>query len=106
MKNKRKKRNNIETSYGMKPPEHARQIEKLTIAEFVPNTADAKMQIHMLIDPKGLKETLVMRFHSPDTLGDLIEQLNFYRNRAWPEAEDLDLNKDFENQEEETNAST
>jgi len=96
MKTKRKKRNNIKTSYGMEKPERARQIEQIRIAEFLPNTADAKMQVHLLIDVLGLRETLVMRFHSPDTIGDLIEQLNYYRNRVWPNAEYLDFNKDFQ----------
>lgn len=92
---KRKRRNEITTSHGMDKPLRARKIEQITIAEFLPNTSQADMQVHLLIDVIGIKDTLVMRFHSPDTIGDLIEQLNFYRNRVWPDADSLDFNKDF-----------
>ena len=92
---KRKKRNNITTDYGMKTPERYRAIKQIRVAEFKPQTAEGEMQVHLLIDASGIRDTLVFRFQSPDSLADIIELLNFYRNRVWPDAEPLDMKKDF-----------
>lgn len=110
---KRKKRNSITTSSGMKSPEETRYtkqltekygisipvkpraIESITVAEFEHDDPNLGKEVHLLIDMIDRRDTLFMRFKSPDTLGDFIEQLNFYRDRVFPGADQIDLNREF-----------
>ena len=94
-KPKRKSKNEITTAYGMEHPVNFSFIREITVAEFQPADQDADLEIHMLIKCVGRKDTMVMRFKSPDTIGDLIENLNFYRKRAWPDADKIDLEREF-----------
>lgn len=70
------------------------EIEELNIAAWCSDeeAQEPPTQVHLIITIEGLKEIpLVVRFHSPDTLGFIIEQLARYRHEVWPNAEPLEI---------------
>jgi len=89
------KRNNITTTMGMATPRNPLPIKEIVIAEFQPSNANSPKEVHLIITPSGIDANLFMRFKSPDTLGDLIEQLNFYRDRVFPGSDPINLDRDF-----------
>ncbi|MCK6625581.1 MAG: hypothetical protein L6R45_10445 [Anaerolineae bacterium] len=42
-----------------------------------------KDKVHLLMDLAGVPDTYMLRFHSPDTLGFLLEELARYRRYVW-----------------------
>lgn len=44
-------------------------------------------QVHLIFKMKDNPVSLLVRFHSPDTIGFMIEELAKYRKEVWPEAE-------------------
>ena len=81
------KRNIIEENFGGQLPEQVFQIDQMKVTEFLPSLPNAEMEVHMMIYVKGSDVPFLVRFKSPDTLGDWIEVLTEYRNRVWPDAE-------------------
>ena len=88
-KRRRSKRNIITQSKGPQtPPLHTQEIESFRVAEWCPDL-EGKLppeQVHFVLNIKGALRAQVLRFKSPDTLGDLIEQFIEYRARVWPDA--------------------
>lgn len=88
------KRNIIETRQGPRTaPLHTKEIESFSVNAWCPDL-EAKQppeQVHFVLNVKGDLRATVLRFKSPDTLGDLIEQLIEYRNEVWPDADPIDV---------------
>ena len=93
MKNHKRttKRNIIETSNNLNRPLVYHDVEKIVIGEFIPKGEKKPTQVHLLIYLKGNPTPQVMRFKSPDTLGDLIAELSASRDRVWKDAEPVDF---------------
>lgn len=88
-KPRRTKRNIIEENFGSKLPEQVFQIDQMKVAEFLPSLPNAEMEVHLLLYVKGSDVPYLVRFKSPDTLGDWIEVLTKHRNRVWPDADPI-----------------
>ena len=93
MKRKRRsKRNIITQSKGPSTsPLHIEEIESFRVAEWCPDleAKEPPEQVHFVLNLKNSLRAQVLRFKSPDTLGDLIAQLIEYRLRVWPDAEPI-----------------
>ena len=80
MKNARKtKRNVITTSRGERPPHMSIDISHYTIGEFIYEGNSKPTEVHFLVYQKNNPIPISLRFKSPDTLGDLIEELDVAR---------------------------
>ena len=89
---RRTKRNIIEDDFGGQPPREFHEIDHVRLAEFMPALPNAQTEVHMLIYLKSDPDRpIVMRFKSPDTLGDWISELARYRKRVFPDAEPIPL---------------
>lgn len=57
-------------------------------------------QVHFIIHwPVGIKwPPMVVRFKSPDTLGFIIEELYRYRKHVWPEAKEINLSEEYDDE--------
>ena len=107
MKRKRKKRvsnsgrNTLENTFGesVRAGYEALEFEGCHIAEFMPNLPNAESQLWFTLFSEK-RGDLTLRFKSPDTIGDIIEQLVFYRKKIWADAPELDFDKDFSKEEE------
>ena len=67
-------------------------MEMVNIREWHPDAAGRMPaeQVHLVITLEDEDKTeLGLRFHSPDTLGFLIEELIAYRKRVWVDAEPI-----------------
>ena len=61
-------------------------VESLQVASYC-EAADGQGQateVHLLLESKSLPHPLLMRFHSPASLGQLIQALEFHRHEVWP----------------------
>ena len=87
---RRSKRNVITQRKGpATAPLHTKEIDSFRVASWCPDL-EAKMppeQVHFVLNVRDDNRATVVRFKSPDTLGDLIEQLTEYRRLVWPDAE-------------------
>lgn len=106
MKNKRKRkkkkvsnsgRNTLEQSFGEGVPAEyeAREFEGCNIGEFIPGrlpNAESQLWFTLYNEKDG---DVTIRFKGPGTIGDIIEQLVYYRKKIWPDAPELDFDKDF-----------
>ena len=91
------KRNVITDDFGGKPPCEIHDIDYMRVVEFMPAFPNASMEVHMLIYLKSDPDVpLTMRFKSPDTLGDWISVLTWYRNSVWPNADPINLEATLE----------
>lgn len=91
---RKSKRNTFTDGYGAKLPSKGLRIDRMFLAEFVPAGEDDPTQVHFHIYVEGKEdEPLIMRFKSPDSIGDLVEELNRYRNLVWPDAPPLDYKR-------------
>ena len=86
-------RNIIEETFGGKPPVEAYMIDRMEVAEFQPSLPNAPIEVHLLLYIQGSDIPIVMRFKSPDSLGDCISALTKHRNRVWPDAEPVGIGK-------------
>ena len=99
---RRSKRNTITKHKGPSTaPLHTREVESFRVAAWCPDleAKEPPEQVHFVLNMKGDTRATVLRFESPDTLGDLIEQLIEYRNEVFPDAEPVSVesNDDQEN---------
>ena len=89
---RRSKRNIITQRKGPIPGVlHYKEIESFSINAWRPDI-EAKMppeQVHFVLNLKGAVHAQLLRFKSPDTLGDLIDQLTEYRRLVWPDADPI-----------------
>jgi len=105
VKNKRKRKKKTVSSSGRNTLEQkleavpagyeSHAFEGCEITEFVPGgIPNAEHQLWFTLYNKE-KGDLTIRFKGPGTIGDIIEQLVYYRKRIWPDAPELDFDKDF-----------
>ena len=91
MRKRKTKRNSIEDDFGGKPPLQFHDIDYMLCADYMPALPDAQAEVHMLIYLKSDPNMpIIMRFKSPDTLGDWISELTRYRKKVFPDAEPID----------------
>ncbi|MDE0398893.1 MAG: hypothetical protein OXL96_13945 [Candidatus Poribacteria bacterium] len=70
-------------------------FEGCEISEFVQGgIPDPESQLWFTLYNKQ-KGDVTIRFKGPGTIGDIIEQLVCYRKKIWPDAPELDFDKDF-----------
>ncbi|MDE0683552.1 MAG: hypothetical protein OXI63_11600 [Candidatus Poribacteria bacterium] len=101
MKRKRKSKRNIITQQNgpLTAPLHTKEVKQFRVASWCPDleAKEPPEQVHFVLELEGETRAIVMRFKSPDTLGDLIEQFIEYRREVWPNAEpvkgDIDANR-------------
>ena len=89
---RRSKRNIIETRGGpTTAPLHTKKIDSFRVAAWCPDLEAKKPleQVHFVLNVEGDLRATVLRFKSPDTIGDLIDQLTEYRRHVWPDAEPI-----------------
>ena len=90
------KKNTVETELGADKPTHAHfaNLEQMNIVEFVPAGPDPKTEVHLLIHSDTIPFPIALRFTGPETIGLMIEHLNGYREKVWPDAEEIDFDFD------------
>lgn len=94
MAQRKTKRNLISTNgTSGRTPNRVFNIEATHFSEFRKQGEVTATEVHMLIHLKNMEAPLCMRFKSPDSLGDFIEIANAYRNRLWPDAEPLNMER-------------
>ena len=77
------KRNTIETKRNTRAPQVSLPIGHYTIGEFAHDGEKEATEVHFLLFQKNNPIPISMRFTSPDTLGDLIEELDNSRSRVF-----------------------
>ena len=89
MKKQKRRRNKITTRKGpLTAPLHTKEVLGFQVASWCPDL-EAKAppeQVHFALDVEGLPYKIIVRFKSPDTIGDLIDQLIEYRREVWKDA--------------------
>lgn len=82
-KKRRTKRNEITTISNQEAPAMSMPISHYTIGDFVPKGKSKAKEVHLLLYLKNNPVPFSMRFSSPDTLGDLIVELDSARTRVF-----------------------
>lgn len=84
MKKVRKtKRNTITTVSNQEAPTVSIPISHYSIGDFVPKGKKKAKEVHFLLYQKNNPVPISMRFTSPDTLADLIVELDSARTRVF-----------------------
>lgn len=82
-KRRKTKRNIIEKKRDVRTPHVTLDISHYTIGEFAYEGEKEATEVHFLVFLKNNPVPISMRFKSPDTLGDLIEELDEARSRVF-----------------------
>ena len=89
---RRSKRNIIQQRKGPIPGVlHYKEVDGFSVNAWCPDieAKEPPEQVHFVLNIRGAVRATLLRFKSPDTLGDLIEQLTEYRRFVWPDAEPI-----------------
>lgn len=88
-KRRKTKRNELTQRDGPIPGVlHRKEIKGWSVNAWCPDL-EAKVppeQVHFVLEVEGAVHSNVLRFKSPDTIGDLIDLLTEYRRYVWPDA--------------------
>ena len=84
---RRTKRNEITQMSNQEAPTMTMQISHYTIGDFVHKGKKKATEVHLVLYLKDNPVPFSMRFKSPDTLGDLIVELDSARTRVFGKQE-------------------
>lgn len=85
---RRTKRNVITQISNQEAPNYSMPISHYTIGDFVKKGKSKPSEVHLVLYLKDNPTPFSMRFQSPDTLGDLIVELDSARTRVFGKQED------------------
>ena len=92
-KSRKTKRNIITQSRDARPPNMSVDISHYTIGEFIHIGQTEPTEVHFLVYQKNNPIPISLRFKSPDTLGDLIAELDSARTRVFGTDKQLEAEK-------------